>query len=158
MDKPEGPFHARLAHPLITTSTSKREERFASPPSAAANGNSVRPDIVLDMYHQPRVSPSYNAGGSDSPATGSDGGFGGVSATALVMPEPEGPDGSTRTHVIDMLDQSRKSVQEARAWIRRNPGDPAINRVQRQIDFITQLTNEAQQRIDSAATGGGAPS
>ena len=107
MDKPEGPFHARLAHPLITTSTSKREERFASPPSAAANGNSVRPDIVLDMYHQPRVSPSYNAGGSDSPATGSDGGFGGVSATALVMPEPEGPDGSTRTHVIDMLDQSR---------------------------------------------------
>ena len=96
-----------MAHPLITTSTSKREERFASPPSAAANGNSVRPDIVLDMYHQPRVSPSYNAGGSDSPATGSDVGSGGVSATALVMPEPEGPDGSTRTHVIDMLDQSR---------------------------------------------------
>ena len=59
------------------------------------------------MYHQPRVSPSYNVGGSDSPATGSDGGFGGVSATALKVPEPEGPDGSTRTHVIDMLDQSR---------------------------------------------------
>ena len=58
------------------------------------------------MY-QPRVSPSYNAGGSDSPATGSDGGFGGVSATALIMPEAEGPDGSTRAHVIEMLNQSR---------------------------------------------------
>ncbi len=58
------------------------------------------------MY-QPRVSPSYNAGGSESPATGSDGGLGGVSATALIMPEAEGPDGSTRAHVIEMLKQSR---------------------------------------------------
>lgn len=52
---------------------------------------------------------------------------------------------------LDMLDQSRRAIQEAKAWIRRNPGEPDTNRVQRQIDFITQLTNEAQQRLDAAS-------
>ena len=37
-----------MAHPLITTSTSKREERFASPPSAALRLNAAEQMVPLD--------------------------------------------------------------------------------------------------------------
>ena len=90
--------------PAHSTHQYRKGRSSALPPRRRRTESPSRDAFAM---YQPRVSPSYNAGGSDSPATGSDGGFGGVSATALIMPEAEGPDGSTRAHVIEMLNQSR---------------------------------------------------